>query len=62
MAPLQKEIVRVLRAANKDLSMTELVDQVSAGADVEVRAAVLPMISSKRIELRPDRKLRLTAE
>jgi hypothetical protein len=62
MAPIQKEIVRVLKAAHKDLSMAELLDQVSVGTDMEVRAAVLPMISSERIELRPDRKLRLRTE
>lgn len=59
MAPIQKQIVRVLRNAGKDLSMTELADQVPQATDVEVRAAVLPLISSEHVELRPDRTLRL---
>ena len=60
MAPIQKEIVRVLGKANRDLSMTELVRQVSQATEMEVRAAVLPLISSERIELRPNRTLRLS--
>jgi hypothetical protein len=62
MARIQREIVRVLRAANGDLSMTELVARVDSASGIEVRAALLPMISSELIELGSDRKLRLRAE
>jgi len=62
MAKIQREIVRVLRDANKDISITELVSQVPTATDMEVRAAVLPLISSERIELRPDRTLRLSTK
>jgi len=63
MAPVQEEIVRVLGEAQHPITMSELVNQVGesgqAKTAVEVRAAVLPMISGETVELTPDRKLRL---
>jgi uncharacterized iron-regulated membrane protein len=62
MAPVQQEIVRVLEAAQGEMTMSELVDRVEKrqpATEVEVRAAVLPLISSETVILTPDRKLKL---
>lgn len=60
MAPLQTRIIEALREAG-ELSMPALVGQItSAGTSaVEVRSAVLPLISAEKIELTPERNLRL---
>jgi hypothetical protein len=60
MAPIQVRIVKELKKA--DLSVNELVEKVakpSHASQQEVRSAVLPMISSNRVELTPDLKLHL---
>jgi hypothetical protein len=62
MAPIQREIVSVLKAANAEVSVSDLVDRVvvrQAATPSEVKAALLPMISAERIELTANRKLRL---
>jgi hypothetical protein len=65
MAPVQIQIMKVLRDSSCELSMNDLVNRVqenSQASVAEVKAAVLPMISGERIELTPDLKLRLHAK
>lgn len=66
MAPVQIQIMKVLKDSNGELSMNDLVSRVQEnfqGASAsDVKAAVLPMISGERIDLTPDLKLRLHAE
>jgi DNA-directed RNA polymerase delta subunit len=64
MAPMQQQIEQILKEAKSEMTMSELVNRVEkfqTTTDVEVRAAVLPMISGERVELTADRKLRLRA-
>ena len=60
MAPVQVRIVKELRKA--DLSVNELVEIVAKDSHTsqqEVRSAILPMISSDRVKLTSELKLRL---
>ena len=60
MAPVQVEILRVLKG--RELSMSDLVTEVrgrSEASATTVKAAVLPLISGDCIEMTADRKLRL---
>jgi hypothetical protein len=63
MAPVQQKIHRALQIAGGDLSVNDLVKRVLEASqktsEQQVRSAVLPMISSDRIELTPNLKLRL---
>lgn len=61
MPPIQRKIQNALRATRDGLPMKDLIDRVASPGttEQEVRSAVLPMISSDRIELTPDLKLRL---
>ncbi len=61
MAPVEVKILEILESSG-ELSMNDLVNKVqedSAASATEVRAAVLPLISSDNVDLTPDRKLRL---
>jgi predicted transcriptional regulator len=61
MAPVQVKILEILKNSN-ELSLNELVHRVQEGSSTtttEVRAALLPLISSENVDLTPDRKLRL---
>jgi hypothetical protein len=62
MAPVQEEIVRVLGNSANGMTISELANRVEERQNVskiEVRAAVLPMISAEAVVLTPDRKLKL---
>ena len=61
-AEIQREIISALRNAQSALSMPALVQIIQRNTSqpaTTIRAAVLPLISVRRIELTPERKLRL---
>ena len=61
MSPVKMQIITVLKDSG-ELSMNDLVQRVRQSSQVsaaDVKAVVLPMISSESIELTPDLKLRL---
>ncbi|HEY8715243.1 MAG TPA: hypothetical protein VIM00_07660 [Candidatus Acidoferrum sp.] len=63
MAPVQLEILKAL--GGKKLSMNELVLEVrqkSQASPIDIKAAVLPLINTNRIEMTPERKLHLNTE
>lgn len=64
MAPIQRQIVKAMKDRGGDVSVRELVESVASPAipATAVKQALLPLISSDRIELTPQRKLRLRAE
>jgi hypothetical protein len=58
---MQDEILEVLKSG-KEISIADLVREVrrnSPKRSAQVRAAVLPLISSNKVEVTPTRKLRL---
>jgi len=61
MAPVQRKIEQELRSTREGLSVNELVGRIASSqtSEQEVRSAVLPMISSDRVELTSGLKLRL---
>ena len=64
MPVVQEEILRTLRDHMGDgLTMSDLIQQVrrqSQEPTIQIRAAVLPLITLKRVEFTAERKLRLT--
>ena len=59
---VQDEIIRTLESRPDAISMIDLLKQMRAAnpqSTMAIRAAVLPLISVRRIELTPERKLRL---
>jgi len=61
VSPVKMQIITVLKDSG-ELSMNDLVQRVRQSSQVsaaDVKAVVLPMISSESIELTPDLKLRL---
>lgn len=61
MAPVQERIVEALRGAGGELSMSALVQEVRSESTsaTDVKSAVLPLILLEKIELTPERNLRL---
>jgi hypothetical protein len=61
---VQARIVKALQDAGGELSLPELVQQVQSNSTtaVEVKAAVLPLISGEQVELTSNRRLRLREE
>jgi hypothetical protein len=63
-AQLQKEIIKALRSANAELSLSDLVAKVRPNAcsgRSEVKAAVVPLLYSRRVTLTPTRKFRIAS-
>jgi hypothetical protein len=61
-AQVQDEIIKTLESQPDAISMIDLLKQMRvthAQSTMAIRAAVLPLISVRRIELTPERKLRL---
>ena len=59
---VQQKIMKELRAANKDLSLTDLVERVRPNAPSgrsEVKAAVVPLLYPRQVTLTPSRKFRI---
>ncbi len=59
---VQNEIIKTLQSQQDAISMIDLLKEMhssSVGSPMAIRAAVLPLISARRIELTPERKLRL---
>ena len=65
MPLVQQAILRTLKESSGDLTMSDLVKEVQTRRSLEnsmsIRAAILPLITLRRIELTPERKLRLTS-
>jgi hypothetical protein len=65
MPPVQEQIMRTLQEAQEALTMADLVGRVrqhvAAQSTTTIRAAVLPLITLRRVELTTERKLRLKA-
>lgn len=63
-AQVQEEIIRALESQAEAISMVELLKQMQSVSvqSTAIRAAVLPLISVRRIELTPERKLRLLTQ
>jgi len=65
MPVVQEEIIEALREAHDALTMTDLVELMrqrgTAPSTMTIRAAVLPLITLRHIELTAERKLRLKA-
>ena len=63
MPVVQEEIIKALREAHDALTMTDLVELVrhrgAAPSTMTIRAAVLPLITLRHVELTAERKLRL---
>jgi hypothetical protein len=63
MPVVQELIMRTLQEAHEALTMADLVERVrhhvAAQSTVTIRAAVLPLITLRRVELTAERKLRL---
>lgn len=66
MPVIQETIIRKLAEANEALTMSDLIQRVrrdvSAEPTMNIRAAVLPLITLRRVEFTPERKLRLKGE
>ena len=61
-AEVQKRIIRELRSANTELSLTDLVERVrpnASGGRNEVKAAVVPLLYRRDVKLTPNRKFRI---
>jgi len=65
MPVVQEQIMRTLQEAQEALTMADLVERVrqhvAAQSTITIRAAVLPLITLRRVELTTERKLRLKA-
>ena len=62
---VQNDIIKTLQSQRGAISMIDLLKAMhsaSVGSPMAIRAAVLPLISARRIELTPERKLRLADE
>ena len=63
MPAVQEQIMRTLRASHEPLTMTDLVERVrhhgAPQSTITIRAAVLPLITLRHVELTAERKLRL---
>lgn len=65
MSAVQESVIKTLRNQREGLTMSELIQRVredSTEPSVEIRAAVLPLITLNRVEFTPDRKLRLSGD
>jgi hypothetical protein len=61
-ARVQKLIMKELRASGGDLSLADLVKRVRPDAPSgrnEIKAAVVPLLYKRRVELTSDRKFRI---
>jgi hypothetical protein len=61
-AEVQKQIMKELRAAETELSLTDLVARVRPNAPSgrnEVKAAVVPLLYRRDVKLTPSRKFRI---
>jgi hypothetical protein len=62
---VQEQIMRTLHEAQEALTMADLVERVrlhvATQSTITIRAAVLPLITLRRVELTTERKLRLKA-
>jgi hypothetical protein len=61
-ADVQKRIVKELRDANTELSLADLVERVRPNVPngrYEVKAAVVPLLYRREVELTPSRKFRI---
>lgn len=59
---VQKKIIKELRAASTELSLADLVARVRPNAPDgrnEVKAAVVPLLYQRHVELTPTRKFRI---
>ena len=59
---VQKKILKTLRLASSEITVEQLITEVRQDCPaktIEVRAALLPLLSARRIELTASRKLRL---
>ena len=64
MPVVQEQIMRTLAEAQEALTMSDLIQRVrhvSAQPAIHIRAAVLPLITLRRVEFTSERKLRLKA-
>jgi hypothetical protein len=62
MPVVQQDIMRTLQEAREPLTMSDLIQRVrdvSPQPTISIRAAVLPLITLRRVEFTPERKLRL---
>lgn len=63
MSVVQEQIVKTLKDAHEALTMADLVERVrhhvTATSTITIRAAVLPLITLRRVELTAERKLQL---
>lgn len=60
--PVQAEILKILEQKGRDVSISELIQEVQRSSETreaQVKAAVLPLISRRRVEFTPGRKLRI---
>ena len=63
MPAVQEKILRTLQAEREGLTMSDLIQRVrrqSPESTIGIRAAVLPLITLRRVEFTAERKLRLT--
>jgi hypothetical protein len=61
-AQVQRQIMKELRAADTELSLTELVARVSPNTPSgrnEIKAAVVPLLYRRDVKLTPSRKFRI---
>lgn len=59
---IQEEILRTLRHAHKAISLSDLVQKTrdsTSQPSIAIRAAVLPLISRRQVELTVERKLQI---
>jgi hypothetical protein len=57
---VQRLIIKELRAAGSELSLTDLVARVRTGRN-EIKAAVVPLLYRRYVSLTPSRKFRLAS-
>lgn len=62
MPPVQVKIIEALEGSAESMSLNDLVTNVQKSSQATapgVKAAILPLISSEKVDLTPDRKVRL---